>query len=88
MIFSRTLAVIALVTISACTGTTVRTQVQYVNIPVYAPCAVDTPATPDFQFHTLVADDDIFKKVKVLLSDRQKHLGYELMLEQSLKACK
>ena len=64
MIFSRTLAVIALVTISACTGTTVRTQVQYVNTPVYAPCAVDTPATPDFQFHTLVADDVFSRKSK------------------------
>jgi hypothetical protein len=59
-----------------------------VKIPIALPCKVATPTPPQYMFGTLTADNTIWDKVKVLLSDRQLALGYELELEVALAACK
>lgn len=59
-----------------------------VKIPIYVPCKVETPALPDYTFHTLTPDDTIWSKVQALLSDRQLAIAYEAELRAALAACK
>lgn len=59
-----------------------------VLVPYAIPCQVSTPAVPSYMFGTLTADNTIWDKVKVLLSDRQLSIAYELELEVALAACK
>lgn len=67
---------------------TIRTVIQRVEVPVYMPCAAEIPSKPKFNFDDLKIEDDIFEKIKALLSDRHLHIGYQNELLAALKSCK
>ena len=76
--------------LAACASTPVapKTVIQTIEIPVAMPCAQEVPQIPLFCFPALTDQDDIFVKVRCLLSDRKLSLGYETELLAKLKACK
>lgn len=75
--------------IAACsTAPTIQTVVQRVEVPISVPCATPMPIEPLYCFNTLQSTDDIFVKVRCLLSDRKLSLGYESELSISLRSCK
>lgn len=65
----------------------INTVIQRAEIPIDVPCKAQIPDAPVFSFGKLTEDQNIFEKNKVLLSDRNLHLGYETELLTALKAC-
>jgi hypothetical protein len=59
-----------------------------VEVEVPVGCKVEQPAKPIFAGELLRKDDDLDRKVKVLLAERQQHLGYEEKLETALASCR
>lgn len=85
------LIIFAGVTLSACSvmkEPATRTVIQRVEVPVYMPCAAEIPVKPAFNFDNLRVEDDIFEKIKAMLSDRHLHIGYQDELLAALKSCK
>ena len=76
--------------LSACAtdGPVIKTVVQKVEIPISVPCKTIIPTQPSFSFDQLMVNQDIFDKTRVLLADRELHLGYEAELLAALKSCK
>lgn len=66
----------------------IKTVIQRVEVPIYMPCAAEIPKKPEFNFDNLKLDDNIFDKIKALLSDRHLHIGYQDELLAALKSCK
>jgi hypothetical protein len=66
----------------------IKTVIQRVEVPIYMPCAAEIPEKPKFNFDNLKLDNDLFDKVKALLSDRHLHIGYQEELLAALKSCK
>lgn len=64
----------------------IRTVEVKVPVPVY--CKTETPAPPKFCFKGLKESDDIFVKNRCILSDRKKHIAYEIELNAALASCK
>lgn len=77
---------VAMIVSGCCTNPTKPPEV--VKVPVAIPCPVAIPTPPAFQFDKLKPTDTIWDKVKVLLSDRQLSIAYELELTAALAACK
>ncbi len=59
-----------------------------VKVPIAVPCPVEVPTPPQYQFGNLKPTDNIWTKVKVLLSDRQLSIAYEEELKAALMSCK
>ena len=65
--------------------------------PIYKPVTVDTPVEvtcritpvvkPADPLNTVSPQDDINKKVAMILASLEMHLGYETRLEAALKSC-
>lgn len=64
----------------------VRTVEVKVPVPVY--CKTPTPEPPKFCFRNLKESDDVFAKARCALSDRKKHIAYEIELNAALASCK
>lgn len=58
-----------------------------VLVPVQVPCKITPPNKPNFAVDNLGIGEDIFEKVKALLAERKQRQGYELELEEAIKAC-
>lgn len=84
---SKTVLVFSLVFLSACSTNPSNTKPIEVLVPVQVPCKITPPNKPDFAVDNLGIGEDIFEKVKVLLAERQQRKGYELELEEAIKAC-
>lgn len=55
---------------------------------ILVPCQTAKIEKPSFPFDVLLADEDIFTKVKSLLADRKVRQGYETQLEAANEACR
>lgn len=73
----------------ACASTqpVIKTEVQYVQVPVAVPCKVDIPSPPEYAFPNLKPEHDIYVKTKVILADRRRSIAYEAELLAALTAC-
>ena len=58
-----------------------------VLVPVQVPCKITPPSKPNFAVNNLGIGEDIFEQVKALLAERKQRQGYELELEEAIKAC-
>lgn len=88
---NKLLLVMLLVGVLAACGSTqpvLKVVTQTVEIPVPVACKEEEPIPPDFCFPQLSEDADIYTKSACLVSDRLKHLAYEVSLLTKLKACK
>lgn len=61
------------------------TQPTSVQVPISAPCKVQTPNQPTFRYSPPY--ENVFDGVRDLLGDREVTLGYEEELRAALKAC-
>ncbi len=66
----------------------VKVETVTVKVPVAMPCQTADPEKPTLAFPNVREEDDIFSKVKALLSDRFLMLGYITKLESALQSCK
>jgi hypothetical protein len=67
---------------------TVEVQTVKVEVPIPVACKTPVPPPPEFCFSALKVGDDIYVKTRCLLSDRKKHIAYEIKLLASLNSCK
>ena len=85
------LAIIASLLLSACATTlppATKVITQRVEIPIPVQCTTPEPKVPDFCWQKLSPNDDVFIKVRCMLSDQELHRGYENDLSAALKSCK
>lgn len=89
MLRSKFLIVVAALVLSACAtdAPVIKTEIQKVEIPIATVCKVAIPVRPDYGFPKLNESDDIFVKIKTLLSDRLLQMGYESQLAAALDSC-
>lgn len=59
-----------------------------VQVEVQVGCQTPAPEKPKWASEQLRKNDDIDQKAKVLLAERQQHLGYEEKLEAALQSCR
>jgi hypothetical protein len=57
------------------------------SVPIGIPCKTKEVPVPDYQFDKLKSTDSIFRKIQVLLSDRQLAIAYEIELAAQVKSC-
>lgn len=76
----------SLVFLSACSTLSNSKPVE-ILVPVQVPCKITPPNKPNFAVDNLGIGEDIFEKVKALLAERKQRQGYELELEEAIKAC-
>jgi hypothetical protein len=58
-----------------------------VKVPTPVPCKIAPIEKPVYGFSELKKEDTIFKKIQVLLSDRELRKAYERKLEAATKEC-
>lgn len=68
--------------------TGIETREVKVEVPIPVKCKTETPPPPEFCFSSLKESDNIFVKARCLLSDRKKHIAYEIKLNAALDSCK
>jgi len=77
------------VLISGCASEpTIKVVTQRVDVPVPVPCKEEIPEEPAWCFPNLTDSDDIYTKVRCLLSDRKLSESDRINLTAKLKACK
>ncbi len=74
--------------LSACATQGIHTEVTKVEIPNATQCKTELPQTPIYSFPNVKPEDDIFDKVKILLSDIELYKAYVIELEAALNSCK
>lgn len=79
--------VIALM-LAACAHNDSRTETVYVDVLVPIPCTTPTPKPPILSFEQLNSTDDLFAKVRALLSDRLLQQGYIVELDSVIASCR
>lgn len=84
---SKIVLVFSLIFLSACSTNHSNTKSVEVLVPVQVPCKITHPNKPVFAVDNLGIGEDIFEKVKALLAERKQRQGYELELEEAIKAC-
>jgi hypothetical protein len=84
----RRLVILGAVFLGACATPRVEYVPYEVEVEVQRPCTVEQPAKPRWKSEDLRKSDDVDHKVKVLLAERQQHLGYEEKLEAALQSCR
>lgn len=68
----------------------VEPQIQYVRVevPVQVPCRAPEVAVPVWATDGLRKTDDLETKVRALLAERLQRIGYEVLLEATVSACR
>lgn len=84
---SRIILLSSMLFLSACSTNPSSTKPVEVLVPVQVPCKITSPNKPSFAVDNLGIGEDIFEKVKALLAERKQRQGYELELEEAIKAC-
>lgn len=74
--------------LTACAHTDTRIETVYVDVLVPIPCTTPTPKPPILSFEQLTPADDLFAKVRALLSDRLLQQGYVVELDTALASCR
>lgn len=75
--------------VTACSTTPrIKIETQEVLIPVPTACKVEDPIPPGVEFDKLTVEDNLDKKVKALLADRLRSIGYQTELVVALKSCR
>lgn len=74
--------------LTGCAAPVITPTVQKVEVPIAVACTTPTPAPPELCRPSLMAADDIFVKVRCLLSDAKLHEAYEAELAAALASCK
>lgn len=59
-----------------------------IKVPIPITCQTPVPAAPNYTFEQLSKDDNLYLKVRSLLSDRELSMAYEIELAAALASCK
>ena len=79
-----------LVTLAGCAGQPVaepEPRVVRVEVPVQVPCRVKAPAVPAWAAEGLRKEDSLEVKVRALLAERRRRIGYERELNAAVASC-
>lgn len=92
MQLNKLILILAAVIVSACTTVppepTIDVKTVEVKVPVPVACKTPAPIPPTYCFSGLKQSDDVFVKVRCLLSDRKKSIAYEIELVATINSCK
>lgn len=59
-----------------------------VEVPVAVPCRVPAVQEPTWATASLQKGDSLQTKVRALMAERQQRLGYEVLLQAAIDACR